>query len=214
MRNLKVVFGMGTDKLSCLMKDGIKYGYLVKKGNYLIALPVYVEKGYNFKLKFERKSCSIVGEKSFYKLKRIVKELRCAFLANHVKTLNEVCDTKNKVMHGYPGFKRNKKRVKGMRNIEKVKNTLSLETISTILSIYRDEARSLIKILVEKKVLKKKRNFINKGRISKEFISGLKSYCATVYGKNFFETRGNVFQRIADTFIYESNVIFYKSPNV
>lgn len=184
--DLKALFRMGNDKLTRLINNGLKFGYLRQEGDVLIATPIRDEKRH-IKLKLS----------SFNKVNSnlsIQKSLRKAYIVNHIRIIENLSHTFiGAEGETTPDNMRNRKKFQkqlssyGVRVGSKVTGRLSYIRIAEILSISKRSAIQLINELVKEGVISKEYVFVEQDCYFDHSIEGDALYLA-----NFNDSKGHL----------------------
>ena len=146
VRRCKSLFGMGTTKISRLIKNGLQYGFLERQGNDIIALKVRT-KGMNNKLYFTSRK---------YKLSEIIDLIRKTVILNTIRKQNYTVDTIKKANNPTTLAEAKSKKLKEWRKrgLVPVSSGLSNSGVMQLTSTKRYRAKRLLKQLRnEKQVL-------------------------------------------------------------
>lgn len=144
VRRCKEIFGIGSTRMSRVINNSIKYGYVVRIGNNLKALPVKEENAFNIKLRFECKTFSRSEER--YTLNEIMDIIRDSVLLNHIKKQN-ACENTFRLTDNpktSKGLKAAQKRIKRMSHTSKAFIGLSMTKIAKLLVVSKWKARRLL----------------------------------------------------------------------
>ena len=91
IRRCKELFHIGTSRMTRIMRNGTRYGFLRKEGDLLIASPIKEKCSYNYRL--ERKGTYKKNDKITFGLKDAIKMLREIILLNHISKQKNCADT-------------------------------------------------------------------------------------------------------------------------
>lgn len=140
---------VGSKVASRVRKDGIAFGYLVpQRGGGLIAVPVRERNCFNVAITFERTKNE--ERQCLYSLKEIKDELRKAFLLNHISKQSDTVDTIKSATDGHTvrEVRKARRKLKRMPPVSGCFETLSIDTISSLIHVCETKARRLKNQLV------------------------------------------------------------------
>ncbi len=160
VKRCKEIFGIGSARMCRIIKNGIKYGYLRREGNIIIANSLKSEKSYHFHNDFKALTASRAktdekdGVQCQYKLKDIIALIREAVLLNHISKQSECSDTINTLENPktLKSLKKAKKWQGRMRLLkDKACERLSNRRIMDITHTSLYHSRNIIRSIVSKK---------------------------------------------------------------
>lgn len=214
IRNLKSIFGIGTTKISRILKNSLQYGF-IKYDNHgnLIALPLSVKKKgqYHYCFKFNHMEVNKKNPKCPYKISAIMNELRSIVLLNKIKTKDELLDQLNKLgaLKDYnPKSKGGREKKSFFERMSAIKFFcgLSIGRMMDDLRCSRYAAMKAIKTLVAKKQVSK---WVNRQIIYDPILNG-----ATNSDREFEIARREYWDLYGEIIIKTKNDIFLKFPNI
>lgn len=211
VRRCKELFGIGSTRASRVINNSIKYGYVIKQGDILKALPVKEEKAFNIRLRFQCKTFSRSKER--YTLNHIMDIIRDSVLLNHIKKQNACEDTFN--LSDNPKtdkcLKAARKKLKRMSHTSKAFIGLSMTKISKILRVSRWKARKLIYRLLASSLIDKKERSIKLPFSASDLSSNLREWFkeSGFFGYIYRGTDG-LYCRVSNSYSYCGDSIQWK----
>lgn len=211
IRNCKDKFHIGTSRISRILKNGIKFGYLKKENNVIIAGKIKSHKEYNISIE-----CKSYSENNCipYNLKNIIDLIRKSVLLNHISKQSDCTDTliQRQSPSNRKEYKRAKKRVLKLAcDTATTYRGLSNKRISEITHTKLYRAKRLIKSLVSSECVTVNRravkttispNNFNREEVNNWYKqSGKRGY--------LFGWRGSIYCRITNEYRYSCNLINY-----
>ena len=153
------VFSIGKVKLSRLIKNGLKYGYLRQEGDLIIANKITAK---DYKININIESYNKANDNI-----RIQKMLQKAFIVNHIRKVEYVAHTFIRARGRITDLKQLKSRKKniarwekelercGVKKNSKVSGRISYETLAGKCNITRQRAILLVNELIEEGIISK-----------------------------------------------------------
>lgn len=208
VRRCKEIFGIGTSRMTRVINNSIKYGYVVREGNNLKALKVKEEKVYNIKLEFTSKSYSRSNER--YSLSQIMDIIRNSVLLNHIKKQNNCEDTFDIADNPVNSktYRKAKKRIKRMSHTKSAFKGLSINRISTLLRVSKNKVRILLNRLLNNGLIEKSTNSIKTPFSENDLCSTLREWFQET-GNFGYLYRGvdGVYCRVSNSYTYSCDLI-------
>jgi len=157
---LKEKFNIGHEKLSRLIENGLKYGYLREFNGFLIANKLYAKCELVITLDFN-------SELPLYSNKQIKELIQRAIIINQINKVeylnNTIQKTTDKKLHWKQRKLAMKKLYRYVRTISGEFIGISYDRLAEVAGITRLKAIEFIKVLVDKGVINKKLTFIATG---------------------------------------------------
>lgn len=185
VKRCKSIFGIGSARMCRIIRNGIKYGYLRREGDMIVANSLKSEKSYHFHKDFEALTASRTemdedGEiQCKYKLNDIIALIREAVLLNHISKQSECTDTINTLQN--PKTNKQLKKAKKWQGRMRLNKDKSCERLSNkrIMDITRTSlyySRKLIRSIVGKKWALKREVIIPTDIRPEDFIRSANKY--------------------------------------
>jgi hypothetical protein len=161
VRRCKALFGIGSTKMSRILRHGVENGYLRREGNNIIANPLEVEKKgimalYNMPL---RNVGKIKNHKCQYTLRDVQNRLRQIVLINLVR-LNRSIQDAEIVVKDARTISQYRRSVKLLKRVPETKESvlqgLSAQRAAENMHVSKSKARQLIADVVERGLLTRK----------------------------------------------------------
>lgn len=212
-RRCKDIFGVGSTRMCRILKNGVKYGYLRRDGDSLVALPVRGEKEFNIRIESELLTFSRTRRAECqYKLKDIADTIRKAALLYHISKQTSCVDTTKKArgVYGYKPMRNALRKIKSMRCSGEAYEGLSNRRVMNIVGTGLNKARNLVRNLVADKLVDKKERYVKTALKSFNFNMS-ENVVAAKYGLNgfMFPKNGNVYLRLSNAYEYVGDSIVY-----
>ena len=211
VRRCKEIFGIGSTRMSRVINNSIKYGYVVRIGNNLKALPVKEENAFNIKLRFECKTFSRSEER--YSLNEIMDIIRDSVFLNHIKKQN-ACENTFRLTDNpktCKGFKAAQKRIKRMSHTSKAFVGLSMTKIANLLSVSKWKARKLLSKLLSCGFIEKIERSIKVPFNPSELSNRLREWFQeSGYFGYLYRGKDGVYCRVSNSYSYNCDVIQWK----
>lgn len=169
IRKCKETFGIGSTRMSRIIKNGLEYGFLKRFGNHLIAQ----------KIKSDGLNCLIEFEDRDYSLTEIMDIIRNSVLLNHIRKKTFVSDTIRKARDpkNQQELRAANKRKKRMPNLDENSSVgLSNKRIAQITNTKLYRAKKLIRNLVASKKVAKKEIIVDTTIKPEEFTNGFREW--------------------------------------
>lgn len=209
----KAIFGMGSTKMSRIIKNAIKFGYIKRNGRDLIAMPFKGSKNYCVKLDFSCLTASFTGVNVCqYSIKDLIRIIKQSVLLNHIRKTNDCADTfknssnpKNKSV-----LAKAKRKIKRMQCNKFYGECLSIQRVMSITNTKRTNARNLISDLASKGLVDKSEYSVKTNISPLDFVKSVNEWFKET-GQSGYLYRGNdgIYCRLANIYKYNSDVITY-----
>lgn len=226
IRNLKSIFGIGTTKISRILKNSLQYNFVKYDNNgNLLALPLSVKEPGQYHYCFKYNHCiDKKNPKCPYKINTIMNELRSIILLNKINTKDNLLDQLNRIgdlNKISPKSRKDREKKLFLEKMSKMKCFchFSINNMMDTLSCSRYAAIKAIKTLIAKKQVSK---WINRQVIydpiydsvvmsDKEFEIARREHWE-LFGEIIIRTKNNVFIKLPNIYHCKSNkiVLFYK----
>ena len=200
IRRCKELFHIGTSRMTRIMRNGTRYGFLRKEGNLLIASPIKKNCSYNYRL--ERKGTYKKNNEITFRLKDAMKMLREIILLNHISKQKNCSDTLCRVATAGKRATRSDSRraTRLCGDSRTVYRGLSNRKVMQVTNTKIYTARKLINELVSKKYVQ---------RITRTIPLNAKASQYNVKDANIFnkenDGRGFIFENHGELFLHISN---------
>lgn len=208
IRRCKDIFGIGSSRISRVISNSLKYGYITKNNNELVALPVKEENSFNIKLRLLSKTYS--KSSSRYTLNEIMDIIRDSVLLNHIKKQND-CENTFRLTDNpktSKGFKVAKKRINRMSHTNKAFIGLSMTKISKLLMVSRWKARRLLNELLALGLIEKNERYIQLPFNVSDLTNGLREWFKETGCFGYlYRDNGRVCCRVSNSYKYKGNQI-------
>lgn len=212
IRKLTYIFRMGWTKLSKVLKNALRYGYIVKEGDIYFAPSLKQRGSFNKKLKFSEGTLSSATDgRTKYLLNDLVKIIRKEVFKNHIKKQTAFCDTASVVNapSEHTEYVRNKARLKRMCGItsvsdDRLKNAkrLSIARSMKVMGTKRSTTKTLIKEMINSgEIIRKFENIpvgMDYKELEKNYAMQQAVYKANEYGGHIHIWRGAVYIQVAN----------------
>lgn len=209
----KSIFGMGSTKMSRVIRNAIKYGYVQRVGNDLIALPFKGNKNYCVKLDFAFLTASFTKANICqYSIKDLIRIIKQSVLLNHIRKTNDCADTfnnssnpKNKAV-----LVKAKRKIKRMQCEKSYGEGLSLKRIMSVTNTKRTNARKLIKGLVAKGLVEELEQSVKTNINPLDFTKSVNDWLKETSQRGYFYRKGlAIYCRLSNIYKYNSDVITF-----
>lgn len=209
----KSIFGMGSTKMSRIIRNSLKYGYIKRVGNDLIALPFKGTKNYCLKLDFAYLTASLTGKNVCqYSIKDIVRLIKQSVLLNHIRKTNNCADTFNTSSDpkSNSALKKAKSKLKRMQCDKFYGEGLSIKRIMAITNTKRTNARKLIGGLVMKGLVDKVDQSVRTNIDPLDFVKSSNTWFKESGCRGYLYRKGcAIYCRLSNIYKYNSDVITY-----
>lgn len=215
IRKCKTIFHIGTSRMVRIIQNGIKYGYLIKRGDDIVANKFNDKKAFSYRLKFHyfkfdpELGCTI-------RIKDVVSIIRQAVVANHIRKMNSTTDTLN--MTSSPKstkeYKKAKARIKRMLKGDsfKIRDYVSNSRLAKIANTSLYNIRKCISSLVGGGIISWTYRSFKTNIDPNNFKEGLRRFfmengcCGYLYRS---ASDGRIYCGGARVFKYNSDIIFF-----
>lgn len=212
IRHLTYNLRMGWTRLSRMLKNALRYGYIVKEGDAYFAPSLKQRGSFNYKAKFDLPSISKTEDgRTAYKLSFLMDYIRKIVFYNHIKKQDAFRDTALVVKSpsNKKEFDAKRKRLKRMCGITSVSDDmlkgakrLSIRRAMTIMGTKRSKTKSLIKGMIsEKAIVRRFENIpvgIDHKQLEKDYAMNQAVYAANKFGGHIHIFKGAVYIQVAN----------------
>lgn len=210
---LKDIFHIGGTRMSRILKNGVKHGFLTRDGADLVVNALYEHDAYHVCLNFECKTWSRSGG-CRYKLNEIIDIIRKSVLLNHISKQTECVDTIYKANDpsDLKEYKRASKRCKRMLEASPVAYAgLSNARIMQVTRTRRAKAKKLIRALVGSGLVLMKEVTVKTGITLENFCREANEFLReSGCGGYLFRGADGVYCRLSNVYQYNCNLIRYE----
>lgn len=209
----KSIFGMGSTRMSRIIRNSLKYGYIKRVGSDLIALQFKGSKNYCMKLDFAYLTAGITGENICqYSIKDIIRLIKQSVLLNHIRKTNNCADTFNTSSNpkSKSAFKKAKSKLKRMQCDKFYGEGISIKRIMLITNTKRTNARKLISSLVANGLVDKVDQSVKTNINPTDFIKSSNVWFRESGCRGYLYRKGYaIYCRLSNIYKYNSDVITY-----
>lgn len=228
IRQMTYIFRMGWTRLSRVLKNALRYGYVVKEGDRYFVPSLKQRGSFNKRLTFDAMTFSKTEcKRTAYELNKLMDEIRKTVWKNHIKKQKAFCDTASvvKAPSGDKEYKRYLARLKRMCGITSVSDDmlnnskrLSVRRSMDIMGVKRSKAKALINEMVASGEVSRRFENIPINRdykeLEKTYAMEQAIYKANKFGGHIHIYRGAVYIQTANHYSLsdKENESFTYSP--
>lgn len=215
VRRCKALFHVGQDRISRMIKNGIKYGYLVRDGQDLIAVSLKTPESYHVRLDFQLNTYKFQTEEKGckYHLNSVIDLIRKSVLLNHISKQSDCRDTLKNAHEpcGLKTYKKSRNKIKRMLHAGRLFDGVSNARIRNLCSVGRAKARRLINSLVSSGNVIKEEVSVETGMDIRSFNRERANAFFKESGDfGYLYRKGNsILCRVSNRYIYDCDLISF-----